>query len=411
VATTGKPGPGSRPRSPGLRRRAVAALGLCGALSVALVLAGCSTSKTPATRSGQRHAAAAWPAWPALCPVQPTASLTAALARTVPASLNGEVIPLGMSADGQTAFVSAWTPGFSGVAALNLATGSIRHIQRFQNPQDDQADGASGGQWLTWEETYSLSTLDDFTVYAWNSATGRLLTLGQSLNGPGNTPWPSPWHPPAVSGHYAAWAQGYGPGGEVEVRLADLATGQVRVIREGHTQPPFFDGNLVVWPESDRPGAQTTLHALSLTTMRPAALPRVLRPVHGTEFVVTDGIRTAYLNPDMTSLFYSPAQDVRAREVLRLPSGDYFSALAMSSGTLAWTTTAATYVASTETGGYVQVTPEYGDATGSGSAVLISDASSQKVAHPVLPLHVLTPTHITWPSCPAARHRTSTKKA
>jgi hypothetical protein len=387
----------------------IAVLGVCGALSGALALAGCSTGTPQATRPDQRHAAAAWPAWSTLCPVQPTASLTAALARTVPASLNGEVIPLGMSADGQTAFVSAWTSGFSGVAALNLVTGRVQHIQRFRNPQDDQADGASGGQWLAWEETYSLSTLDNFTVYAWNSATGRMLTLGRSLNGPGNTPWPSPWHPPAVSGDYAAWAQGYGPDGEVEIKLANLNTGQVRVIRRGHTQPPFFAGNLVVWPESDRPGAQTTLHAFSLKTMKLAALPEVLRPVHGTEFVATDGTRTAFLNPDMTSLFYSPAQNVRAREVLRLPSGDYFSALAMSSGTLAWTTTAATYVASTKTGGYVQVTPEYGDATGSGSAVMISDASSEKVAHPVLPLHVLIPTHITWPSCPAARGRSTTK--
>ena len=390
-------------------RRAIAALGLCGALAAALALAACSAGTPQAARSGQHHAASAWPAWSTLCPVQPTASLTAALARTVPASLNGEVIPLGMSADGQTAYVSAWTPGFSGVAALNLATGRVRHIQRFANPKDDQADGASGGQWLAWEETYSLSTLDDFTMYAWNSATGKLLTLGRSLNGPGNTPWPSPWHPPAVSGDYAAWAQGYGPGGEVEIRLANLNTGQVRVIRQGHTQPPFFDGNLVVWPESDRPGAQTTLHAFSLAAMKPAALPEVMRAVHGTEFVATDGARTAYLNPDMTSLFYSPAQGMRAREVLRLPSGDYFSALAMSSGTLAWTTTAATYVASTQTGGYVQVTPEYGDATGSDSAVMISDPSAEKVAHPVLPLHVLTPTHITWPSCPAARGRSTAK--
>jgi hypothetical protein len=398
VATTGSP-----PRR--ARWRAVATLGLCGALSGALALAGCSTGTPQAAPSGQRHAAAAWPAWSTLCPVQPTASLTAALARTVPASLNGEVIPLGMSADGKTAFVSTWTSGFSGVAALNLATGSIRHIQRFRNPQKDQADGASGGQWLAWEETYSLSTLDNFTVYAWNSATGRLLTLGHSLNGPGNAPWPSPWHPPAVSGDYAAWAQGYGPGGVVEIRLANLATGQVRVIRQGHTQPPFFDGNLVVWPESDRPGAQTTLHAFSLKTMKPAALPIVLRAVHGTEFVVTDGTRTAYLNPGMTSLFYSPAKDVAAREVLSLPSGDYFSALAMSPGALAWTTTAATYVASTQTGGYAQVTQEYGDATGSDSAVMISDASSAKVAHPVLPLHVLTAGGITWPSCPAAGAR------
>ena len=166
MATTGSAPPRARPWGPGpwgpgpwvrgagvvvhLRRwRAVAALGLCGVLSGALALTGCSTGTPQATRSGQRHAAAAWPAWSTLCPVQPTASLTTALARTVPASLNGEVIPLGMSADGQTAYVSAWTTGFSGVAALNLATGRIQHIQRFQHPQDDQADGASGGQWLS----------------------------------------------------------------------------------------------------------------------------------------------------------------------------------------------------------------------------------------------------------------------
>ncbi len=395
MATTGS----RRSRRP--RWRAAAALGLCGTLS-ALALTGCAAARV---RPDRRPTADAWPAWSVLCAVPPTPSLAAALNRTVPESLNGEVIPLGMSADGRTAYVSAWTPDFAGVAALNLATGRFAAIQPFADQAADQADGSSGGQWLAWEETYSLASLDDFTVYAWNSATGHLLTLGHSLAGPGGTAWPSPWHPPAVSGSYAAWAQGYGPGGEVEIRLADLATGQVRVIRGGHTQPPFFDRDLVVWPESDRPGAQTTLHALSLTTMRPAALPRVLRAVHGTEFVVTDGTRTAYLNPDLTSLYYSPAQDERAREVLRLPGGEYFSALAMGPGTLAWTTTAATYMASTLTGGYVQVTPEYGDATGSASAVLISDASSQKVAHPVLPLHVISPARVTWPACPVRGHR------
>ena len=124
----------------------------------------------------------------------------------------------------------------------------------------------------------SLQSLDDFTVYAWDAATGRLLRLGHSLARPGGEPWPSPWHPPAVSGRYAAWAQGYGPGGEVEIRLADLATSRVRVIRRGHTQPPFFDRNLVVWPESDRPGQPTSLRALNLT---PAGRRAAAGPAHG----------------------------------------------------------------------------------------------------------------------------------
>src|SRR5260370_717488 len=158
----------------------------------------------------------------------------------------------GRRSGGPTADVSPWARGFSGVAALKLASGSLRKIHPFADPATDQADGSSGGRWVAWAETHSLSTLDDFTIYAWDAVTGRLLTLRHSINEPGGTPWPSPCHPPAVSGSYAACAHGYGPGAEVDVRLADLVTGQVRAIRTGHTQPPFFDRNLVVWPESDR---------------------------------------------------------------------------------------------------------------------------------------------------------------
>jgi hypothetical protein len=382
VATTG------RRRQPGRAAAAVAAALV--AVTLAAV-AGCGPA--PAGRP----AADAWPAWRSLCPVPAPAGLAAQLRRAVPASLNGEVIPLGMA--GPLAVVSAWTPRFSGVAALDLATGGLRPIRSFPRPGPDQADGSAGGRWAVWEQTVSLQTLDEFTVYAWDSVTGRLLTLGRSLSGPGGRPWPSPWHPPAVSGHYAAWAQGYGPDGEVEVRLADLATGRVRVVRQGHTQPPFFDRNLLVWPESDRPGAQTTLHAISVAAGRPAPLPAALRGVHGTDVVVTDGTRAAYLSPDLTSLYYSPAPDQPARLVLRLRAGEYLADLALGPGSLAWTTTAATYLASTGTGAYSQVTARYGDAIGSGPGVMISDPPSEKVAHPVLPLHVVRTAGLRWPPC------------
>jgi hypothetical protein len=301
--------------------------------------------------------------------------------------------------------VSVWTPQFAGVAALNLGSGHLRRIRAYPRPAADQADGSAGGRWLVWEETHSLRSLDDFTVYGWDSVTGRLRRLGQSLRGPDGVPWPSPWHAPAVSGHYAAWAQGYGPDGEIEVVLANLATGKVSIVRRGHTQPPFFDGDLLVWPESDQPGAQTTLHALSLSTGRPAPLPAVLRAVHGTEFVVTDGTRTAYLNPGLTALYYSQAQEQRAHVVLRLPAGVDFADLAIAPGSLAWATTKATYLASTRTGAYARVTPEYGDATGSGPDMLISDAPSEKAEHPILPMHVISPAGVTWPACPGRARR------
>ena len=394
---TGHCGGGDRSRKRGPAGRLRAALpGVIAIMS--LTLGGCSSAAAPAAHRA-RPARARPASLVALCPAPPVAGLRAALSHTVQHSLSAEVLPLGISADGQTAYVSTWAAGFAGVAALNLASGRLRKIKSFADPATDQADGSFGGRWLVWEETYSLESLDDFTIYAFDSSTGTMRRLGHSLAGPGGTAWPSPWHGPAVSGRYAAWAQGYGPGGVVEVRLANLATGRVTVIRRGHIQPPFFDGELVVWPESDSPGTQTTLHAFSLATGRPAALPAVLRAVHGTEFVATDGTRTAYFSPDLTWLYYSPEQDQRARAILRLPAGVDFANLAIEPGSLAWTTTQATYLASTLTGAYSRVTPAYGYATGSGSAVLVSDAPSQKAVHPILPLHVVSPADIAWPAC------------
>ncbi|HBW21204.1 MAG: hypothetical protein ACLPN6_30175 [Streptosporangiaceae bacterium] len=360
-------------------------------------------SASGARAAGRRAALSARAASLVFCPASPAPALRQplrqALASAVPGSASAEVLPLGVSSDGRTAYVSAWTPQFAGVAALNLASGALRKIQVFADPATDQADGSSGGRWLVWAETYSLSSLDDFTIFAWDSATGHRLRLGHSIAGPDGVPWPSPWHAPAVSGHYAAWAQGYGPGGLVEIRLADLSAGTVTTIRTGHTQPPFFDGDLVVWPESDAPGAQTTLRAYNLATGRLAALPAALRGVNGTDFVVTDGTRTAYLSPSLTSLYYSPEQDRTARLAFRLPPGQDFSDLAMAPDSLAWTTTAATYLASTRTGAFVRVTAQYGFATGSGSVMLVTDPPGQKQAHPALPLHVIDPARIGWPDC------------
>lgn len=325
-----------------------------------------------------------------LCPGRAPARLASALGRVVPASLHAEVVPLGITGDGSTAYVSAWTRSFAGVAALNLGTGRLRPIARFGDPGTDQADGAWGGRWLVWEQTYSLTSLDGFTVYSWDSVSGRLRTLGRSLDDSAGSPWPSPWHAPAVSGQYAAWAQGYGPGGVTEIRLANLRTGRVTVLARGHLQAPFFDGRLLVWPGSARPGALTSLHAAVTATGRPAALPAALRAVRGTDFVVSDGTRTAYLDPGLRTLYYSAAPDRAAVAVLRLGTGVSFSSLGIASGALTWSTTRATYLASTTTFGYLQVTPAYGFAVaGSGREVLVSDAPARKAAHPPLALHVI----------------------
>jgi hypothetical protein len=401
VATTGSGRHSQRSRRPRLRAACLtAATGLVLAAVVAAALADLGSRPDPAANTRPLPAPAAAPAL-TFCPAPAASPLRTALARVVPGSGHAEIQPLGVSADARDVYVSASTPGFSGVAELNLSTGRLRQIQAFADPAKDQADGTADGRWLVWAQTYSLSSLDRFTMDAWDSAAGRLLRLGRSIAGPGGAPWPSPWHAPAVSGHYAAWAQGYGPGGLVEIRVANLQTGRVTTVRGGHTQPPLFDGSLVVWPESDAPGTQTTLRAYSLTQRRLVPLPAALRGVHGTEFVVSDGTRTAYLSPSLTRLYYSARQDEPARLALSLPAGATFADLALAPGALAWTTSQATYLASTRTGAFAKVTPRFGYATGSGSVILVSDAPSQKAVHPALPLHVINPAAITWPSCAA----------
>ncbi len=356
-----------------------------------------SASATPVARSNP-----AVPAAGAFCTGGRSSAV--GLASVVPGSLGEEAVPLGVTASGRTGYVSLWTGKFAGVAALDLRTGAFRPIKRFASPGADQADGAWGGRWLVWEETYSLQSLDDFTVYAWNSVTGKVVRIGHSLAGRTGTPWPSPWHAPAVSGDYAAWAQGYGPGGLVQIRLADLRTGRVSVVAEGHVQAPFFDGGLLVWPASDRPGAETSLRAYSLSTRAASPLPAALRSVHGTDFVASDGTRTAYFNAGLTELYYSPAPGQPGRVMLRLPAAAGFTGLGLGADLVTWSTTTATYAASTVTGRYVQVTPAYGFAVaGQGPDILVADAPLGKSVHPALPLHVVSLRPAAAPRCAGRR--------
>jgi len=364
---------------------------------VAAALAAACAAAVPGCAVGGRAAPVA--AVTAFCAGQASPALSSEMSRAVPGSLRHPVVPLGISADGRTAYVSDWTRRFSGVAALDLRTGRIRRIERFASPANDQADGAWGGRWLVWEQTYSLRSLDAFTVLAWDSATGRLTRLGRSRDAPSGQPWPSPWHAPAVHGRYAAWAQGAGPRGLTEIRLADLRTGRVSVISRGHLQAPFFDGSLLVWPESGRPGAPARLRAYDPAAGRPARLPPVLRPVRGTDQVAVVGHGIAFVGADLSRLYYSPDPARRARVVLALPPGQAFTNLG-GGGALAWTTTRATYVADPATGRYAQVTPGYGFAvTGQGRSVLVVDPPAVKAIHPVLGMHVVNAAAIGGPAC------------
>ncbi len=137
-----------------------------------------------------------------LCAARPTASLRAELTGPVPSALRGSVQPLGVSGDGRAAYVATDTPGFSGIAAVTLASGKLRKIRAFPHPLDDEAFGSSDGRWLVWAEVTNVQQIsrnlkgpDDVTVRSWDAVTGRLRTLGHAREPLIGVP--------VVRGHYA----------------------------------------------------------------------------------------------------------------------------------------------------------------------------------------------------------------
>jgi hypothetical protein len=333
-----------------------------------------------------------------LCAAKPTPGLKQALQSSVPQSPGAVLDTFGLSPDGQTMYGALWTAGFAGMVAINTATWTIRAAPAFSS-RKDWVISSGEGPWLTWEEFYSHTNWSDFTVFAWNSVTGQLRTLGHSLPGSGGM-WPSPYWYPAVSGQYAAWAVGDGPGLVDKVILANLATGRQRVVYQGHALAPFFDGSLVVWPQSTRAQGVTTLHAVSVTSGKPAALPPALLGVHATFNIVTSDGRTAYIvPPSYSQLYYSPSPSQPAHVILTLPPNVQFSSVEMGPGWLAWTTSNATYVASTKTGTYVQVTPEFGSAMGTGSSTVAIQDYVPKTSQAQPTVHLLDFASLDWPSC------------
>ena len=340
-------------------------------------------------------------AWSRLCAARPTPAITRALKRHIPRSL-GDVHVTAISPDGRLLYATVGNgdivtvDGFRGLEVINDRTWKVLARLRLPAKPDWAGPAQTAGRWYVWIEYYSDTNLDKFTVHACNTVTGQVRNIGSSVPG-----WSSPSQSPAASGNYAAWVEGDGPGPVDKVVLADLSTGRDRVVYQGHGHghalEPFFDGGLLVWPQSDMAQGTTTLTGINIRTGKPAVLPAALRGVHAWNTIVTAGQQTAYiLSPDYDKLYYSPSPGQPAKVVLRAALGT-LEDVKLGSGWLAWTGNA-TYLASTRTGVYVKVTPEFGDASGNGSdMVAIGDYGGKKAPAP--PQHLLDVSKLAWPHC------------
>jgi hypothetical protein len=140
-------------------------------------------------------------------------------------------VPFALAHDRRSFFAAIHSSGFSGVAEIDARTSAVRHIKAFPDPASDQADGAFDGRWLVWSEYHSLTGLDDFTVWAWDSRSGQVTQVGAASQASAGEFWPSPLQAPDALNGIATWVQGTGPGDRRGPRLRPAN-------RSRHDHPP-----------------------------------------------------------------------------------------------------------------------------------------------------------------------------
>ncbi len=284
---------------------------------------------------------------------------------------------------------SVFSPGFSGVAMVDLANGELNPIRRFTNARVDQAGGGYDGRYVVWKDYHSLDGLDDYAVFMWDSTTGIVSRVGGAHRSPQGHVYPSPWADPVVSGGYAAWVEGLDDRGLGEVVLLRLADHRRSVVRTGHpTSVALYDGRLV-WGESMKPGALTVAKAVDLGTLRPATVPPALRHERGGSSFASSGGAVAWVGADSASVYYAPSPGAVPHRVFTMRSGGLNPPLSMRGALITSTTTAGTTVIDARTRAAYTLANAFGVSM-TGDAVVFMAPNPGKQARSTAPPAVVT---------------------
>lgn len=227
------------------------------------------------------------------------------------------IVPLALADDGRSFFAEIYSKEYSGVVKIDARSSRYTKIKRFSDPVNYQASGDFDGRWLVWAEYHSLyDNLADFTIWSWDSHTGRVRQIGRAKRAPSGEFWGSSWRAPVAHQGFAAWEQGAGPDNLGEIHVVDLASGHHRIVRRGHLSGPFLiDGPRVVWPESMKRGALAVLRTANARTGRIVATPPALRKLRGADWPGSSGKDLMYATNGQTALWWSPSLNVKARRV------------------------------------------------------------------------------------------------
>jgi len=328
-----------------------------------LVVASCQsgTSNTGGSaRASQTKSAQTKQTW---CEAKLNAAWKAVLNRgSVGLSRRASIVPVALENDGRSFFAEIYTKAYSGVVRIDATSSRYTKIKRFSNPSRDQALGSFDGRWLVWTEYHSLYDPNDFTVWSWDSRTGRSRQIGAAQRSKNRKFLPSSWQAVVALEGYATWEQGSGPNDLGDIHVADLKSGRNRIVRRGHPAASFLvpgrSGPLVVWPESMKPGALTIMRTAEAKTGRLVTTPPALRSLRGGLVPVTDGRAIAYATDTWRSLWWSPSLEVAPRRVYTAPKGNFIENWVHVAGRyVSFTVWPKAYLADASRGRYMEINP------------------------------------------------------
>jgi hypothetical protein len=182
---------------------------------------------------------------------------------------------------GQVAYGQYISASATGIGSLDLRSGRLTRISTYGRTVSGMGAMAADGRWLVWEELDSMSNPSDWSVRAYNTVTKEHRVLATSrLSGGGYARGQQPL--PVIWRGRVAWAQPtLDSAGRpaVQLRIVDLASGEVRVLDRGSISSPVVAGPYLIWGKVTGKVAghdEYEFRSVDARTLRPVALPRPL---------------------------------------------------------------------------------------------------------------------------------------
>jgi hypothetical protein len=155
-----------------------------------------------------------------------------------------------------------------------------------------------------------------------------------------------------------------------------ISSRTTKLIRRGRPGAPFTMGRLLMWPEMRTAGKLTALSAVSLDTLRPVRVPKMLASIQGPTSICASPDAVAWVDASRTELHvWRPSWPV-PRLGVRSVSGMPLGRVHVSGSLVTWDDTNADWALDLRTMVFVRIAPSAGGTGAWASSLAVGTRAS-----------------------------------